>query len=84
MLVAEPPPALVDDDAVAGVLDLALAAARQVEGLRVLDRVARFGGTDGFCDDAVEIDELLAAQEVVDLGLASLGLRVGRRFGTRS
>ena len=41
-----------------------------VELLDVLDRVARDRGAQGLARDAVEVDEHLAAQEVVDLLLA--------------
>ncbi len=68
-LVAEPAPTLIHDDAVSSGFDLSPSTSLQVEGLQVLDRIARLRRADRFVHHAVEIDELAAAQDVVNLRL---------------
>ena len=62
-------PALVVHDGGAGIEDLAFAR-RHVEHLEVLDGQARLGGANAFAHDLVQVHELLAAQQVVELRLA--------------
>ena len=68
-LVARLEPGLERDDRVVAALHLGVAL-EAVERLDRLDRVARGRGAERLADDAVEVDEHLAAEEVVDLVLA--------------
>ena len=62
-------PLLEADDGLVAAGDVR-GADEAVELLDLLDRVALGRGADRLPDDAVEVDEHLLAQEVVDLGLA--------------
>ena len=62
-------PLLEADDGLVAAGDVRRAD-EAVELLDLLDRVALGRGADRLPDDAVEVDEHLLAQEVVDLGLA--------------
>ena len=64
-----PHPLLEHEDRGAALLDLGLALDGQ-EDLEVLDRVARLRDAQRVADDGVEVDEDVAAEEVVDLPLA--------------
>ena len=68
-LVGRLEPGLERDDRVVPALHLG-GALEPVERLDRLDRVARGRGAERLADDAVEVDEHLAAEQVVDLVLA--------------
>ncbi len=68
-VVARLHPLLEDHDRGAAVLHLRLPLEVE-EGLELLQPVARPRGAEAVADDAVEVDEDLAAEEVVELALA--------------
>ena len=74
-------PALVEDNAGAGILDVARAR-RPIEALDVLDRVARLGCADGLAHDLVQVHEGALAQQVVDLHFAR-GVPAGQALECR-
>src|SRR5690606_24842264 len=69
-LIAGLAPAMIMDDRLIGFLDV-LAALFGKEDLERLEAEIPFGCPDGAANDRIEVDQLLASQEIVDRGLSA-------------